>query len=258
VPSPADRVREGPRRGHPIVQASGATPPADSPGPTVATSRPGPADPRFSEPAVDPAFLAWLTAEPLAELTVLDVGTGTGRLALALAPHCRRIVGIDRDPAAIDEARRRASAAGFASAEFVVADAEAVEYAPFGPDLITAHLCLSDAIAARAGRALRPGRVFAFVAFEAEQWRETGRRSRFAYDEAQVRALLDCTGFAVEHLSVDRDVRTFGSVEEALAAVIGLEERWRADGRWFHYIKYLEGGGRALTRSYIRVKARRR
>ncbi len=208
--------------------------------------------------AVDPAFLALVTAEPLGELTALDVGTGTGRLALALAPRCRRVVGIDRDPAAIDEARRRAAAAAIANVEFVVADAEAGEYAAFGPDLITAHLCMSDAIAARAARALGPGQVFAFVAFEAEQWRETGRRSRFAYDEPQARAVLDRVGFDVEHVSVDREVRTFASVEEALAAVIGLSERWRTDGRWFHYIKYLEQGGRSLTRSHLRVKARRR
>lgn len=207
---------------------------------------------------VDPSFLALLTAEPLAALTVLDVGTGTGRLALALASRCRRVIGIDREPVVIDEARRRAAAAGLTNTEFVVADAEAGEYAVFAPDLVTAHLCMSDAIAERVGRALRAGQVFAFVAFEADQWRETGRRSRFAYDERRARSLLDRTGFDVEHLSVDREVRTFGSVEEALAMVIGLEERWRADGRWFHYIKYLEEGGRSLTRSYLRVKARRR
>ncbi|MBI4247098.1 MAG: class I SAM-dependent methyltransferase [Candidatus Rokubacteria bacterium] len=189
---------------------------------------------------------------------MLDVGTGRGRLALALAPHCRRVIGIDREPALIDEARGRAAAAGIANAEFVVADAEVGEYAAFAPDLVVAHLCMSDAIAERAGRALRRGQVFACVAFEAEQWRETGRRSRFAYDERGMRALLARTGFAIEHLDGNREVRTFTSVEEALAAVVGLEERWRADGRWFYYLRYLEAGGRSLTRSSLRVKARRR
>jgi len=207
---------------------------------------------------VDPVWMAWLEAEPLAELAVLDVGTGTGRVALALAPRCRRVVGLDRDPAAIAEARRRAAAAGLTTVEFVVADAEAVEYDAWRPDMVVAHLCMSDGIAERAARALRPGRVFAFVAFEAAQWQETGRRSRFAYEEGQVRALLERTGFAVEHLEVDREVRTFGSVAEALAATAGLEARWRADGRWAGWVRYLEEGGRALTRSYLRVKARRR
>jgi hypothetical protein len=69
--------------------------------------------------------------------------------------------------------------------------------------------------------------------------------------------VLDEAGFLVEHMAVERQVETFGSVEEALAAVLGLEERWRVDGRWFHYIRFLEEGGRTLTRSHLVVKARR-
>ncbi|OLC32912.1 MAG: hypothetical protein AUH81_15015 [Candidatus Rokubacteria bacterium 13_1_40CM_4_69_5] len=207
---------------------------------------------------ISPAFLGLLAAEPLKERAVLDVGTGRGRLALALAGRCRRVVGIDRDVAAIAEAVRRAGALGLANVEFIIADAEAVEYGAFAPDLVAAHLCMSDAIAERAGRALGKGQVFAFVAFHADQWRETGRRSRFAYGEAQARGLLERTGFEVERLEVDREVKTFASVEEALAAVVALEEKWRVDGRWFRYIKFLEEGGRTLTRAHLIVKARHR
>ena len=42
---------------------------------------------------VSPTFWSLVTAEPLGELTVLDVGTGTGRVALALAPLARHVVG---------------------------------------------------------------------------------------------------------------------------------------------------------------------
>jgi hypothetical protein len=52
-------------------------------------------------------------------------------------------------------------------------------------------------------------------------------------------------------------MRRFGSVEEGLAAAAGLEDRWRADGRWFRYISFLESGGRTLTRCHLLVKARR-
>jgi predicted TPR repeat methyltransferase len=207
---------------------------------------------------ISPTFLTLLAAEPLADLTVLDVGTGWGRLAFELASRCHRIIGIDREPSLIEDARRRAAEAGIANAEFVVADAETGEYHVFTPQMVVAHLCMSDAIAERASRALAPGHVFGFVAFETEQWRETGRRSRFSYDEARVRALLDACGFAIEHLEVDRETQRYDSLEAALAAVVGLEERWRSDGRWFRYIKYLEEGGRTLTRSHLIVKARRR
>ena len=202
-------------------------------------------------------FWRLLVEESLADLTALDVGTGTGRVALALGPLCRRVVGVDRAGESIAEARRRAAGLGISNVEFVVADAEAGEYDVWRPDLVVAHLCMSDAIVARAGRALAPGRVLAFVAFHADQWRETGRASRFAYDEERARRVLGDAGFVVEHLDVEREVRTFGSVEEALAAVLGLEERWKVDGRWFHYIKFLEEGGRTLTRSHLIVKARR-
>jgi predicted TPR repeat methyltransferase len=186
------------------------------------------------------------------------VGTGTGRLALALALRCRRVVGIDRDAGAIEEASLLARRAGLTNVEFRVMDAEAGEYTDLAPDLVAAHLCMSDAIIERAGRALASGRGLGFVAFHADHWRETGRRSRFAYDADQVARVLGAQGFAVEHLEVDRQVRTFDSVEEGLAAALGLEDRWRVDGRWLHYVKFLEAGGRTLTRSHIVCFARRR
>jgi len=208
-------------------------------------------------PGVSAAFWRLVVTEPLDGSTALDVGTGSGRLALALALRCRHVVGIDRAPESLAEARHRAAAAGLTNVEFVVADAEAGEYDVWAPDLVVAHLCMSDAIIARAGRALAPGRVFAFVAFHADQWRETGRPSRFAYDEEHAWGALSRAGFTVEHLDVEREVTTFASVEEALAAVVALEERWKVDGRWFQYIRFLEEGGRTLTRSHLIVKARR-
>jgi hypothetical protein len=95
------------------------------------------------------------------------------------------------------------------------------------------------------------------VSFHVDQWRETGKVSRFAYDEARMRTTLESYGFTVEALEVEREVRRFGSVEEGLAAAVGLEDRWKADGRWHRYITFLESGGRTLTRSHLIVKARR-
>ena len=209
---------------------------------------------------VSPVYWKLVLAEPLRDATVLDLGTGHGRIALALAPRCRHVVGVDHDPAAIEVARRGADAAGISNVTFVVADADVVEYGglvPEPPALVTAHLFMSDALVERSARVLGPAGALTLVSFHVDQWRETGRPSRFAYDEERMRRLLEAHGFAVEHLEVEREVQTFGSVEEALAAAIGLQERWKSDGRWFRYIKFLEDGGRTLTRSHLIVKARR-
>lgn len=202
-------------------------------------------------------FLGLLAKEPLGQSRILDVGCGAGRLSLALAPASKWVVGLDRDTTLIQEARRRSAAAGLANTEFHEADVESEPLDPWRPDLITAHLCASDAIIERAARALGPGSCLAMVSFHVDQWKETGKVSRFAYDETRMRSVLEGQGFGVEALEVERDVRRFSSVEEGLAAAVGLEDRWKADGRWFRYIAFLESGGRTLTRSHLLVKARR-
>jgi SAM-dependent methyltransferase len=212
---------------------------------------------RLQAPGVSARFLDLLAAERLGGSRVLDVGCGSGRLALALAPACTWVVGLDRETALIQEARRRAAAAGLVNVEFHEADVEREPYHPWKPDLVTAHLCASDAIVERAAEALRPGSCLAMVAFHVDQWKETGKVSRFAYDEARMRRVLEAHGLAIEALEVEREVRRFASVEEGLAAAVGLEDRWKADGRWFRYIAFLESGGRTLTRSHLIVKARR-
>jgi SAM-dependent methyltransferase len=206
---------------------------------------------------VSPRFLDLLAREPLGELRVLDVGCGSGRLTLAMAPAARSVVGLDRDTAALEEARRHAAAAGLANVEFHEADVESASYEGWRPELVTAHLCASDAIVERAAAALPRGRALAMVAFHVDQWKETGRVSRCAYGVSRMRSALEHAGFAVEALEVEQHVKRFGSVEEGLAAAVGLEDRWRTDGRWFRYIAFLEGGGRTLTRSHLLIKARR-
>jgi len=213
---------------------------------------------------INQTFWALVIAEQLDGKRVVDVGTGAGRVALAVAPLCRRVVGIEREPELIDEARARAAAARLGNVDFVVADADAMSdfrrLAPDldAPDLVTAHMFLSDPLVRNAGASLGAGGALVCVGFHVDHWRETGRASRFAYDEARMTRLLEPQGFTIDHLGVERSVREFGSLEEALAAAVSLEDRWRSDGRWFRYIDFLERGGRTLTEAHLVVKARRR
>jgi SAM-dependent methyltransferase len=207
--------------------------------------------------SVSPRFLALLTAEGLEGKRALDVGCGQGRVTRWLAPRVKHAVGLDRDAAALETARRLAEGAGIANVEFHAADVEREEYERWRPELVTAHLCASDAIIERSARALAPGQCLSMVAFHVEQWKETGRVSRFAYDEARMERALRFHGFAPEVLEVERETTRFASVAEGLAAAVGLEDKWRTDGRWFRFLAFLEEGGRTLTRAHVIVKARR-
>jgi SAM-dependent methyltransferase len=57
-------------------------------------------------------------AAPTAEETVLDLGCGTGAIALALAPSCERVVGRDISEGMLAEARKKAEAQGIENVEF--------------------------------------------------------------------------------------------------------------------------------------------
>jgi SAM-dependent methyltransferase len=207
---------------------------------------------------LSPMLLAWLTDEPLSRGTVLDVGTGTGRLALALAPRARRVLGLDIDAGALVEARRRARRAGIGNLLFIVADAEQADYRALGrPDVVTAHLCMSDAIISRAAAGLSRGGVLAFAALHVDQWQETGQPSRFAYDEARAGETLRAAGFRVEKMETQRDVREFAGPDEARAATERLRAKWEASGRWPGWERFLAGGGRTLTESRLLAFARR-
>ena len=78
------------------------------------------------ERAADLAARVQRLLAPLAgDERVLDVGCGTGALALALAPHVREVVGVDSSPDLLAAARERAPA----NCTFLEGDATAL---PFG------------------------------------------------------------------------------------------------------------------------------
>jgi len=94
-------------------------------------------------------------------LDALDVGCGTGFLALELAARGHRVTGVDLAPAMIAEARRKASAAG-ASIRLEEADAEQLPFEPGRFDLaISRHVLWTlphpEAAIDEWIRVLRPG-----------------------------------------------------------------------------------------------------
>jgi len=99
--------------------------------------------------------------------TVVDLGTGTGRLALAAAPHVARVVAVDVSPAMLALLRERAARAGLANVECV--QAGFLSYTHAGPpvDAVYTRNALHQlpdfwkALALdRIAKLLRPGGVF--------------------------------------------------------------------------------------------------
>jgi ubiquinone/menaquinone biosynthesis C-methylase UbiE len=70
------------------------------------------------------------------ETTLVDLGAGTGELALAAAPHCRRVVAVDASPAMLAAARERLDAAGVANVELVHAGFLSYEHVGEPPQLV--------------------------------------------------------------------------------------------------------------------------
>ena len=147
-------------------------------------------------PGVSPRFLGLLAEEGLAGKRVLDVGCGWGRLALALAPGGRITWWASSGtPALVAEARRRAGAAGLANVG--VPRGRRRDHRVHALGARSRHgppLRLRCHHRARASRALPDGACLGMVAFHVDQWRETGRVSRFAYDEARMERALRAAG----------------------------------------------------------------
>lgn len=107
-----------------------------------------------------PVLLA--CAAPTAQDTALDVATGTGNTALALAPHVAGVTGLDLTEAMLAHARGRAALEGVLNAEFLLGSAEELPFPDASFTLLTSrhaphHFHHLDRFLAEAFRVLRPG-----------------------------------------------------------------------------------------------------
>ncbi|HYM66107.1 MAG TPA: methyltransferase domain-containing protein, partial [Patescibacteria group bacterium] len=100
-------------------------------------------------------------AQPKPGDLALDVATGTGNTAFALAPFVRRVIGLDLTSEMLAEARRITSERGVANAEWVLGDAARLPFRESAFDLYTVraaphHFHDVDAFLTEARRVLKP------------------------------------------------------------------------------------------------------
>jgi SAM-dependent methyltransferase len=201
-----------------------------------------------------------LDAEGFGGATVLDVGTGEGRLAFHLAPRADRVIGIDVDEGALSRGRARAAELELDNVTFVAADADAADYRKIAGrplDFVVANHFMSDATVAAAAVALRSGGRFVFACHHRDHWIESGRVGRFSYDEAAMERRLAASGLRVEFLGVERLVVTYANMDELAAAHPELHVKFMGDGRWLALKgRYLSGPVRLTWATVVGVAAK--
>lgn len=150
--------------------------------------------------------------EPRQGDLALDVATGTGNTAFALAPLVRRVVGLDLTSEMLDVAKLIAGERGIENTEWVLGDASALPFADETFDVYVVraaphHFPDFDGFLREAFRVLKPGRTAAFVdcappipardvLHEVEKRRDPSHVLSLTVDEWRTR--LEAAGFDVE------------------------------------------------------------
>jgi ArsR family transcriptional regulator len=151
---------------------------------------------------VEAALCATLEDRPLGRL--LDIGTGTGRIAQLMAGRAEHVVGLDRSPEMLRLARARLQALPSDEWELLQGDFGALPFEPASFDTVILHQVLHYATEpafplAEAARVCRPGGRVAIVdlaAHEREDLRTRHAHARLGFTDEQMLDWLTGSGFA--------------------------------------------------------------
>jgi ArsR family transcriptional regulator len=152
------------------------------------------------EAKVEAAILEALGGQPIRSL--LDLGTGTGRMLQLLAPHAGRAVGLDASHAMLSVARANLERAGLTRVELRQGDIYAPPFGRDAFDVIVIHQVLHylddpGRALREAARLLAPGGrllVVDFAPHGLEFLRESQAHRRLGFAQDQVASWLDEAG----------------------------------------------------------------
>ena len=162
-----------------------------------------------AESAVEQAIGRAMADRPLG--TLVDIGTGTGRMIELLGPAAAQALGVDRSSEMLRLARVKLDKAGIADASLRQADMYALPLGAGSADSVIIHQVLHYAQApaaaiAEAARVLRPGGrllVVDFAAHEREDLRSTDAHLRLGFSDEAIAGWFAAAGLEpdlVEHL----------------------------------------------------------
>lgn len=135
---------------------------------------------------------------------LLDVGTGTGRMAELFATRAGHVTGLDNSPEMLRLARARLQHLPADSFDLVQGDFAALPFAPASFDTVLFHQVLHyaqapETVLAEAARVTRPDGIIAIVDFAAhdrEELRSQHAHARLGFTDEQMLGLLSDAGFA--------------------------------------------------------------
>ncbi len=157
----------------------------------------------IGEEEVEAAILRLMHNRRLGHL--LDIGTGTGRMAEIFAPTARRITALDRSPEMLRIARAKLADRAIA-ADLVQGDFVALPLGDTSIDTVVMHQVLHFAhepqrVIAEAARVLRPGGhllIVDFAAHDQEDLRTRAAHARLGFADAQMRGWFASCGLVIE------------------------------------------------------------
>jgi len=189
-----------------------------------------------SESHTDPQVLGRLVelSRPEPNWKVLDVATGTGHTALALAPHVAWVTGTDITPEMLAEGTSLRNSRGVTNVVYTIADVHDLPFPDGSFDLVTCrraahHFRAIDRAIAEMGRVLRPeGRlVIDDRSVPEDDFVDSCMNLLdFYHDESHVRqyrpsewtAMLGDAGFAVEVMETYTRHRPLASLTAGVSA----------------------------------------
>ena len=161
----------------------------------------------IADDAVEAAILTALGERQFDSL--LDLGTGTGRLLELLAPLYARAIGVDASADMLAVARANLDRAGLSRAQVRLGDIQHLPFAKNSFDVVTIHQVLHyldepERAIAEAARVLRPGGRLLIVDFaphDLEFLRERHAHRRLGFAPVAMRQWIEAPGLALESAS---------------------------------------------------------